>query len=266
MSRSLSESDDEQGDLFAWEQPAAAVAASVPPALGAGVARSGASPLPVAGVEMTALPEGALWWERERMLVVADLHLEKGSSCARRGELLPPYDTRATLAVLLRLVDRLRPATVMALGDSFHDDGGPDRMAGQDRASLAAMQRGRDWVWIAGNHDAALPKTIGGVHAEAASAGPLTFRHEPTAAAAAGEIAGHLHPAARVGGPLGSVRRRCFVSDGSRAVLPAFGAFTGGLNVLAAAFAPLFSARGFGAFVLGADAVYAVHPRYLRGG
>src|SRR5262245_63839503 len=109
----------------------------------------------VAGVGLVADCAGALYWPEEGLLAVADLHLEKGSSFAARGVLLPPYDTAATLAALARLIVRYAPRTVIALGDSFHDGGAPARVAEPDRAALAALQRGRDWLWVAGNHDPA---------------------------------------------------------------------------------------------------------------
>ena len=116
------------------------------------------------GVVLEAFREGALWWADERLLAVADLHLEKGSSFARRGQMLPPYDTGETLARLATLIDRLQPKTVVALGDSFHDDDGaaPPVAAAIARRS-AALQAGRDWVWIAGNHDPHLPDGLAGL-------------------------------------------------------------------------------------------------------
>src|SRR5258708_30260625 len=107
----------------------------------------------LADVGLHADVAGALYWPEQGMLVVADLHLEKGSAFAERGVLLPPYDTAATLARLGRVIARYAPRTVIALGDSFHDDGGPARVMDQDRAALTLLQRGRDWIWIAGNHD-----------------------------------------------------------------------------------------------------------------
>jgi DNA ligase-associated metallophosphoesterase len=178
--------------------------------------------------------------------------------------MLPPYDTRETLSRLARLVDRLSPTVIVALGDSFHDDGGPARLDPRDRETIAAMQRGRDIVWIAGNHDPSAPAGLPGSHADLLAVGPLTFRHEPAPGAAFGEIAGHLHPAARVAGRGKWVRRRCFAGDGFRLVLPAFGAYAGGLNVLDCAFDGLFSAATFRAFVLGEDRVYPVGLRTLR--
>jgi DNA ligase-associated metallophosphoesterase len=213
---------------------------------------------------MEIFPEGALWWADEGMLVVADLHLEKGSSFARRGQLVPPYDTAETLAALDRLIARLAPRVVVALGDSFHDDDGAARLSAEHRAMLAAMQRGRAWVWIAGNHDPSRPSGIGGTSADMLAVGPLTFRHEPSIQHAAGEVAGHLHPCARVFGRGASVRRRCFVGDGHRLVLPAFGAYAGGLDVLDAAFDGLFVADTFRAFMLGESQVYPVGLKALR--
>ncbi len=217
----------------------------------------------VFGVVLEALPEGALWWDHERLLVVADLHLEKGSAFARRGQMLPPYDTAETLARLARLVERFEPRGVIALGDSFHDGGGAARLTPRDRLALSVLQARRDWLWIAGNHDHDRPSGLAGAHMDALAVGPLTFRHQPGPAPAPGEVAGHLHPSARVIGRGKSVRRRCFAGDGHRLVLPAFGAYAGGLDVLAAAFAGLFAAATFRAFMLGDDRVYPVGRRAL---
>ena len=123
---------------------------------------------------------GALYWPDEQLLLVADLHLEKGSAFAARGVLLPPYDTATTLARLARLIERYAPRLVVALGDNFHDDHGPLRMSSADRAALKLLQRGRDWIWIAGNHDPNLPDGIGGSYADVMALGPLTLRHEPS--------------------------------------------------------------------------------------
>jgi DNA ligase-associated metallophosphoesterase len=217
----------------------------------------------VAGVVLEAFPDGVLWWADRRMLVVADLHLEKGSSYARRGQMLPPYDTTETLQRLGRLVARLDPVVVVALGDSFHDDGGAARLSTRDRDDLRAIQRGRDFVWLAGNHDPGRPCGLDGLHADELAVGPVTFRHEPQPGAA-GEIAGHLHPCARVAGRGRSVRRKCFAGDGHRLVLPAFGAYAGGLNVLDRAFAGLFMRATFRAFMLGEKLVYPVGRKALR--
>ncbi|HEY6834462.1 MAG TPA: ligase-associated DNA damage response endonuclease PdeM [Pseudolabrys sp.] len=207
------------------------------------------------GVTLLADPAGALYWPEHGLLAVADLHLEKGSSYAARGVLLPPYDTAATLARLARLVGHYAPRCVVALGDSFHDGGGPARLADADRESLTAMQRGRDWIWITGNHDPEPAIGIGGSFVETLTLGALTFRHLPTGAE--GDICGHLHPVARVSHRGRAVSRRCFAVDTTRMVMPAFGSFTGGLNVRDAAFADLFGTLAFTAHMLGEDRLYA---------
>ncbi len=212
----------------------------------------------VAGIALVADCAGALYWPEEGLLVVADLHLEKGSSYATRGVLLPPYDTAATLAKLGALVARYAPKFVVALGDSFHDGNGPERVSESDRAMLGSLQRGRDWIWIAGNHDPEPVRDLGGVSAAMFGIGPLVFRHAPEREPTDGEIAGHLHPVARVSGRGRTVSRRCFASDGKRMVMPAFGAYTGGLNIRDAAFADVFGTLKFTAHMLGEARIYAI--------
>jgi DNA ligase-associated metallophosphoesterase len=212
----------------------------------------------IASVEVIVDPAGALWLAESRTLVVADLHLEKASAFARRGMFLPPYDTAATLLSLTALVLRRNPRRVVSLGDSFHDKEGHGRLLEADRARLASLQRGRDWIWISGNHDPELPANSGGdVVAELRLDG-LVFRHEPRTGEARGEIAGHLHPAAKVRGRQGSVRRRAFATDGTRMVLPAFGVLAGGLNVLDRAFQPLFTAGMLRAFLIGDGCLFPI--------
>ena len=216
------------------------------------------SSIALAGTTLLADPAGALYWPDEQLLVVADLHLEKGSAFAKRGVLLPPYDTATTLARLARLIERYAPRLLIALGDNFHDDHGPSRMSERDRAALSALQRRRDWIWIAGNHDPGLPDSIGGGFADVLALGPLTFRHQPSPDACEGEIAGHLHPLARVAQRGRGVRRRCFASDGRRLVMPAFGAYAGGLNVRDRAIFGLFGTLAFTAHLLGTQRLFAV--------
>lgn len=210
----------------------------------------------VAGVTLVADLSGAFVWQDERLLVVSDLHLEKGSSFAARGVLLPPYDTAATLNRLAEVIARHQPRRVIALGDSFHDREAHGRLGANDRDALASLQRGRDWVWIVGNHDPELPPDLGGAVAAEVAIGPLVFRHEPTGTV--GEIAGHLHPKARVSRRGRSVERRCFASDGVRAVMPAFGAYTGGLSIRDLAFAAIFRSLEFTAHVLGDNRMHAI--------
>src|SRR5450432_3075504 len=137
------------------------------------------SSMDIAGVGLIADLSGALFWEEQSLLVVSDLHLEKGSSFAARGVLLPPFDTVATLGRLAAVVARHDPRMVIALGDSFHDRAAHDRLSGPDRDAIAALQARRDWIWISGNHDPALPSGLGGVVADAVAIGGIAFRHQP---------------------------------------------------------------------------------------
>lgn len=215
-----------------------------------------ASKVAIADVTFLADLSGALFWQEQRLLVVSDLHLEKGSSFAARGVLLPPYDTVATLSRLAAVIARHDPRMVIALGDSFHDRDAHERLSAPDREALDAMQARRDWIWISGNHDPHLPSDLGGVVASEVAIGPIVFRHEPTGVA--GEIAGHLHPKARVPTRGRSIERRCFASDGERAVMPAFGAYTGGLSIRDEAFTKIFRAPGLMAHVLGDTKLHAI--------
>jgi len=215
-----------------------------------------AAPIVVADVALTADLSGALYWDDERLLVVSDLHLEKGSSFAVRGILLPPFDTAATLARLSAVLARYNPRTVIALGDSFHDRDAHQRLAEGDRASIAALQAGRDWIWLEGNHDPAPPASLKGSVASEIAIGPICFRHEPTGAA--GEIAGHLHPKARVATRGRGIDRRCFAGDGVRAVMPSFGAYTGGLSIRDRAFGKVFGSADFTAHVLGDTSMHVI--------
>lgn len=216
--------------------------------------------LAVLAARFIADPAGALFWRDERILIVADLHLEKGSAFASRRVFLPPYDTAATLAALRLLVAFYNPRAIVALGDSFHDGRAGERIAAEDRGDILALQARRDWIWIAGNHDRTVPHGMGETRAEL-RVGEITFRHEPRAGPSRGEIAGHLHPVAKVAGRGGSVRRRCFAGDGARCILPAFGAFAGGLNLLDGAFTPLFWEGGRFAHVIGRERVYPIALR-----
>lgn len=204
---------------------------------------------------------GAMYLPAHDALLVADLHFEKGSSFARRGMMLPPYDTRETLIALTDAVFRFNPKTVIALGDSFHDIGGPERLGDEERASLTEVQMGRDWIWVTGNHDRILPDSIGGQVVEEMMLGSLTLRHEPMAGEQA-EVAGHLHPVGKVVMRGRATRRRCFLTDGTRCVMPALGAYAGGLNACDAAYKPLF-AKGFTAHLIGTERIFAIAKSML---
>lgn len=192
----------------------------------------------LAGARLTALPSRALWWEERRLLAVSDLHLGKSRRAARRGgAMLPPYEVRETLMRLESLIDAARPATVVCLGDSFDDPGAEDDLDADDLLRLTRLMAGREWIWVEGNHDPG-PVGLGGAHVAAFSAGPLTFRHI-AATAAGGEVSGHYHPKIRLA--LGGAALSCpvFLIGGGRAILPAFGTYTGGLDCRNAAFSPL---------------------------
>ncbi len=209
------------------------------------------------GLEVICRATGALWAQADAVLIVADLHLEKGSSFATRGQMLPPYDTRETLARLKSEVDCLSPRLLVFLGDTFHDGGGEARLDRLDRAQLEAMALGRTLLWLAGNHDRDIPRDLPGDAAEVFSVAGLHLVHEPTEMPDGLEVAGHLHPCAKVRGKAASVRRRCFVTDGERVIMPAFGAYAGGLNIRDPAFIPLLRRRPL-AGVLGKDRVHAI--------
>lgn len=207
---------------------------------------------------------GVLYWLEHETLLVADLHLEKASHFAGFGSFLPPYDTRETLARLATAIGRYEPKRVVALGDSFHSTRGALDIGAEDLATLQGLQAGREWVWITGNHDPDIARRVGGTIMGVLEMGGLTLRHEPSDADARGEIAGHLHPAARLGRGGYALRRPCFVSSRARLVMPAFGAFTGGLNILDPAFAPLFPAReAISVLMLGEEGLYPVPVRNL---
>lgn len=210
----------------------------------------------LAGELMLLDPAGALAWPARRALIVADLHLEKGSAAATRGSLLPPYDTRATLDRLAVLLRRYRPATVVALGDSFHDLHGSTRLQPHDQMRLGTMTEAASFVWVLGNHDPTPPDRIGGIATDEWKAGPLTFRHQAVPGSPTGEICGHHHPKAQIPARGATVTRPCFVFDSRRLMLPALGAYTGGLDVRDPAIAGLFP-RGGRVFLLGQDRLFS---------
>jgi DNA ligase-associated metallophosphoesterase len=218
----------------------------------------------LAGARLMALGSGALHWPDQSLLCVSDLHFGKSGRIARQGgAALPPYETRDTLERLSTDLDRTSARTVVCLGDSFDDLDAAAALPEEDRLWIARLQAGRRWIWIEGNHDPKPPADLGGRSANELRLGALVFRHEPTAGPAPGEIAGHLHPCARIDGRGGSVRTRCFASDGQRLIMPAYGTLTGGLNILDPAFAPLFP-DGVVAGVLGRDSVYVATGDRLR--
>lgn len=221
-------------------------------------------PVSICGKAFLAHMSGALYWPSERALIVSDLHLEKGSHFAARGQMLPPYDTRETLRKLAAVIDTYDAETVIALGDSLHDTDAAERLDAADLETLRILQDDREWIWITGNHDREIAHKLGGVVLPSLSVEGIALRHEPSPGAVTHEIAGHLHPSARLVVHGTALRRPCFVANGLRLVMPAFGAFTGGLNILDCAFEPLFGNDGLAVWMLGQEGVYPVAPRLLR--
>ncbi len=215
----------------------------------------------VNGAALVAHHSGAVFWPAEALLMVADLHLEKGSSQADRGHFLPPYDTAATLRRLSLVIDEFNPATVACLGDSFHDPGAETRLSSADTAAIQRLTQARDWLWIGGNHDPVPPAHLGGQGVGELTRGALTLRHM-AGGRLAGEVAGHLHPKASVNIRGRRLTRRCFITDDVRLVLPAFGAYAGGLDVGDGAFGKLFPGP-FRVYLLGRDKVHAFSSRRL---
>ncbi|MBO6796268.1 ligase-associated DNA damage response endonuclease PdeM [Maricaulis sp.] len=217
----------------------------------------------LAGHRLFAHRSGALFVPEFDALIVSDLHFEKGSAYARSGQMLPPYDTRETLRRLGEVVEQIDPACVIALGDSFHDLDAAGRMSVEDRGGLKALVNARErWIWIEGNHDPEPPEDLGGEIHHELRLGNLVLRHEPEAGAARGEICGHLHPCAKVRGKGRAVRRFAFATNGDRLIMPAFGAYTGGLNVCDDAIVAVFGEVP-SVMVLGREQVHAISPRQL---
>ena len=220
----------------------------------------GSAGLPITLGDQTlfAHASGVLYWQEQKTLIVSDLHLEKGSSFATKQVFLPPYDTAATLDQLSRLMKTFKPQRVIALGDSFHDSDAPDRLSTKNQLILTTLVSGAEWIWISGNHDPDLPDHLGGRVMDEIVLGGITFRHEPTENPRTTEIAAHLHPCARIRGRGRTIRSRCFVASSARLIMPAFGAFTGGLNVRDAAFDGLFPGGQYHAYMLGSKKLYPI--------
>ena len=181
------------------------------------------------GVDMWALPSGALYMPAARLLCVSDLHLGKSGRRARQGGMsLPPYETDDTLTRLDQDIRSTNPGVVVCLGDSFDDDRAALELTPDQHGWILRMMAGRQWIWIAGNHDPA-PLTLGGSHHQYFTVMGLAFRHiaDPTEQA---EISGHYHPKATLRHRGRSITRKCFLVDEARMILPAYGTYTGGLR------------------------------------
>jgi DNA ligase-associated metallophosphoesterase len=218
--------------------------------------------LQFAGHSFEPLLSGALFWRAESMLLVADLHLEKFSSFARRGHMLPPYDTGMTLKRLERDLDATGAERVVSLGDSFHRDEGTTTLLDADRLRLMALIGRAHWTWLSGNHDPS-PHALGGVCVPELEHRGIVLRHEPKRGGKGATIAGHLHPAAAVAANGAGTRRPCFVHDGKLLLLPAYGAGAGSMNILGPAFHGLFDRASLEVTMLGRNRLYPVSTRRL---
>lgn len=187
-------------------------------------------PLSFAGHQYFASPDGALHWPAQEALLVADLHLEKASWFAAGGQLLPPYDSLATLQALATEIEATGVTRLYCLGDSFHDRFGCDRLPADARELLTSLTSRLDWIWIVGNHDAGFADHCGGRVEEECEVGGVVLRHEAVANDPRPEMSGHYHPKLRLSLRGRSVSRRCFVASATKLILPAYGAFTGGLD------------------------------------
>lgn len=215
-----------------------------------------AAPIHLAGERLQLDPAGALHWPAQRLLVVADLHFEKGTAAAAKGQLVPPWDTGETLSRLTALLRKYGPRTLIALGDSFHDAKGAARLQPHDHAQLHSIARETHIIWVLGNHDPTAPEGLPGDAVPEHRQGPLTFRHQATPGRVMGELSGHFHPKASIPVRGTTITRPCFVTDGYRILLPAIGAYTGGLDTRDPAIATLFP-RGGRLFLTGRERLHS---------
>ncbi|WP_308915662.1 ligase-associated DNA damage response endonuclease PdeM [Jannaschia sp. LMIT008] len=212
-----------------------------------------------AGQVLTAMPSGALWWPDRSLLCVSDMHLGKSERIARRGgTLLPPYEVVDTLTRLQDDIALTDPARVVSLGDTFDDMDAAEALAPGFRDWIARLMGGRDWTWITGNHDPA-PTGLGGHAADGLECGPLRFRHIATPDGI-GEVSGHYHPKAALRVRGRAISRPCFLRDGRRLILPAYGTYTGGLRSRDRTLAELM-APGARAVLTGSPMVEIPMPR-----
>ncbi len=213
----------------------------------------------IAGLDAVLDMTGALYLPDEKTLVVSDMHLEKGTSWASRGIFLPPYDSRQTLTALKSVIAHYQPETLVYLGDSFHDAGGHGRLDVDVLDVLTGICASQCTFWITGNHDPEIPDTLPGQSCSELAIGAFRLVHIPGRTLdETGEIAGHLHPVATVVGRGRAVKRRCFITDGQRMILPAFGSYTGGLNIRDDAFKGMFDSKSMVVHVIGDRQIYSL--------
>jgi len=216
------------------------------------------------GAAFQTAGDAALFWPEYGALLVADLHLEKASSYAMAGQMLPPYDSLDTLSQLAKLAKKAGATSVICLGDNFHDDGGEARLSGDAADLLRAMTAQYRWIWITGNHDPALEALAGGETCADLEMGGIVLRHEAVPGWQGAEISGHFHPKLRINVARRHVARRCFVrcsvGGAHKLILPAFGALTGGMDASEAALIaePRLSQEG------AAEALVALEQKLVR--
>lgn len=190
-------------------------------------------PFSFAQMEWRIVGTRALYWVAENALVVADLHLEKASFYAQTGQMLPPYDSRATLSALADALRTTGARRVFCLGDNFHDSTGPQRMEPHAAGMLDALTRAAEFVWITGNHDAEMPTLsapLPGTTATQLAISGIWLRHRATSGATGPELSGHFHPRLRLTARGRRIARPCTVASENRLILPAFGSLTGGMD------------------------------------
>lgn len=216
----------------------------------------------IAGNEAVLDVSGAVYLAADELLIIADMHLEKGTAWAKRGIFLPPYDSKVTILALQKVVAKFSPKRILFLGDSFHDKTAAFRLQSLELEALNQIAIEQELIWVTGNHDPQIPDVIAGTCCDEMHLSGLHFTHIPTKNyEARGQVSGHLHPAAHVTGRGRSIRRRCFITDSKRMIVPAFGAYTGGLSVKDKAFDGLFDKPSTRIFVLGDDEIF---PMILR--
>ena len=209
------------------------------------------------GMELRPDLSGALHVPELSTLIISDLHLEQGTSLARRGIRVPPFDTAITITLLESVVAKFAPQRLIFLGDSFHDDEGETRVEEAQMQRLQSLAQAHECFWICGNHDPSPPRHLAGHAADHILLGPITLRHEPARLRKGEfEIAGHLHPGCAVTQRSRRVSGKCFIADERRLIMPAFGAYTGALSVHSPAFGSLFKSEATQAWMLGRERIY----------
>lgn len=224
-----------------------------------------ALPINFAGERLLLDPAGVLVLEGLGALIVSDLHLEKGSSFARRRQFLPPYDTKATLDRLTTLVEKYAPSIIISLGDSFHDDDACQRLDANAVQAICALAENRSMIWVTGNHDPTPPDDLPGSCVTEIALGAIMLRHIPSVSEVGYEIAGHLHPCASIEVRGKRVRRPCFACDGKRLIMPSFGVMTGGLHIAAPAFEGLLNRGNLRAYMQGRDQIFPIASKDVVG-